>query len=89
MQVDLKNVLKETPKVVRRIRSVVIYTIAGSLPFAKILSEKVGVTVEDYAMYAGFAMLLTRAFSMLFGVTEDDAGVDKAPYSAPKDETLN
>lgn len=72
MKIGINQIIKGTPAVVRHIRSVIVYTIAGSLPFATILARKFGIAVEDYAMYAGFAMLLAKSVSMLFGVTDEE-----------------
>lgn len=93
MKIGINQIVKGTPAVVRHIRSVIVYTIAGSLPFASILAKKFGIAVEDYAMYAGLAMLIAKSISQLFGVSdEEEVKVAKSVIKEKTDdakETLN
>lgn len=68
------QIRNETPRVVKNLRDTLVYTIAGSLPFAKVLADRWGITVEDYAMYAGLVILLSKAVGMLFGVKDENIG---------------
>lgn len=73
MPFGLTQIIKETPRIIKNLRDTLIYTVAGSLPFAKILADKWGMTVEDYALYAGLVILLSKAIAMLFGVKDEAA----------------
>lgn len=72
------QVKKETPRIIKNFRDTLVYTVAGSLPFAKVLADKWGMTVEDYAMYAGLVILLSKAVAMLFGVKDEQAVAQSA-----------
>lgn len=75
---------RETPKIVRRIRSAVVYTLAGSLPFANIIAPKFNIEVLDYGTYVGLAMLLAKGLSSLFGVTDEEADIINQKGTTPK-----
>ena len=71
MNVGLNQFNKETPKVIKRVRDAFIYTAAGSLPFAGILSPKLGLSIEDYGGWVGFLILGIKGLSMCFGVNDE------------------
>jgi len=75
MKIGLTEIMNETPKIIRRIRSVIIYTLAGSLPFASYLAGKLNLTLDEYTSVVGIAMLLVRGASSLFGVNDEEQQV--------------
>jgi hypothetical protein len=70
--IGIEQIWKKTPDVIRKIRATLIYTIAGSLPFTATLSEKFGTTPLGYAEWCGIAILLVKAISMFFGVSDEE-----------------
>ena len=72
MKVGLPEAFKETPLLIRRIRSAIVYTLAGSLPFAEIIAPKLGIDILHYGSYVGLAMLVTKGISSIFGVDPED-----------------
>jgi len=75
MKMGWSVIFAETPKIVRRIRSAFVYTLAGSLPFANIIAPKFNIEVLDYGTYVGLAMLLAKGLSSLFGVTDEETDI--------------
>ena len=69
--VGLDQILNKTPAVIKHIRATIIYTIAGSLAFTGTLSTKFGMTPLEYAEWCGIIILIVKAISMLFGVSDE------------------
>jgi hypothetical protein len=70
--VGFKQVWKKTPDVIKNVRATLIYTIAGSLHFTATLSETFGTTPLGYAEWCGIAILLVKAISMFFGISDEE-----------------
>jgi hypothetical protein len=68
MKFGWKEINTQVPKVVRRVRSAIIYTLAGSLVYGKIIAAKFGTDPATYAEWVGIIMLVVRGFSSLFGI---------------------
>lgn len=71
MPIGITQILKETPKIVKRVRDAVIYTLAGSLTMSAEIAELIGTSAEKYGTMVGVAILLTKGVSMLFGVNDE------------------
>lgn len=84
MKIGLDQIVRATPAIVKNIRATLIYTLAGSLPFATILAPKFGLAVVDYASWVGFAILATKALSMLFGVKDEEVEQEKKASLPPQ-----
>ena len=75
MKFGWKEINTEVPKVVRKVRTAIVYTLAGSLVYGKIIAAKFGTDPATYAEYVGIIMLVVRGFSSLFGVEPDEEKV--------------
>lgn len=70
-----KSFFAETPRIVRRVRSAIIYTLVGSLTMAESCADYLGISIEDYTFRVAAIILLTRGLSSLFGVTDEDKDI--------------
>jgi hypothetical protein len=73
----------DIPPLIRNIRTACMFAIGGLLPFSAFISMKLGITVEEFAAYMGFAIIGVRFLSKLFGVPDDSSDV---PVTVKKDE---
>lgn len=71
MGVGFDQITKDTPKIVRRVRGAIIYTLAGSLPMSKEISSLIGIDPVKYGTLVGIGILVTKGVSMLFGVDDE------------------
>ena len=67
----LGQLMQTTPTIVKRLRDMLMFIIAGSLAFVSILAPKFHVNAEDFAQWAGLLLLLVRGISMFFGVPDE------------------
>lgn len=63
-------VVNQTPKLVKRIRDSILYLIGGCLAFKKILAPEMD--SEIFGMWCGFAIIVVKAGSMLFGLSDEE-----------------
>ena len=77
MKFGWKEIRTEVPKVVRTVRAAIIYTLAGSLVYTKVLSAHIGIEPVLYAEWVGIIMLAVRGFSSLFGINPEEEPVKK------------
>ena len=77
----MKNIIiswkAATPQVIKNIRGGIMYAIGALLPFATFISEKLGISVADFSMYCGFAIIGVRFVSRIFGVPDEPAEDEK------------
>jgi hypothetical protein len=71
MGVGFDQLTKDTPKVIRRARGAIIYTLAGSLPMSSEISSLIGIDAVRYGTLVGIAILITKGVSMFFGVEDE------------------
>ena len=48
MKMGWSVIFAETPKIVRRIRSAIVYTLVSSLPFSVFISGKMGISLRSF-----------------------------------------
>jgi hypothetical protein len=77
MKFGWKEIFIEVPKVVRRVRAAIIYTLAGTLVYSKIIAAKFGMDPASYSEMVGIVMLAVRGFSSLFGINPEEDPVKK------------
>ena len=84
MKIGLDQIVRATPAIVKNIRATLIYTLAGSLPFASVLAPKFGIAIVDYGTWVGFIILGIKALSMLFGVKDEEVEQEKKESLPPQ-----
>lgn len=84
MKMGFDQIVRATPAIVKNIRATLIYTLAGSLPFASILAPKFGIAITEYGSWIGFSILGIKAVSMLFGVTDGEVESEKQKELPPQ-----
>lgn len=86
MKIGWSVIFAETPKLVRRIRSSIVYTLVGSLPFSVFISGKLGISQVDYDTYVAIIILGVKGISSLFGVTDEETDILNQKQQLPKQD---
>lgn len=86
MKMGWSVIFAETPKIVRRIRSAIVYTLVSSLPFSVFISGKMGISQIDYDTYIAIIIFVVKGASSLFGVTDEETDILNQKRELPKQD---
>ena len=68
----LDQIGKDTPTIVKRLRDALLFIVAGSLVAVNVVAPALHMTVDAYGQWSGFALIVIKGISMMFGVPVEE-----------------